>query len=72
MQENINSNDEVEKEVKEVGEDLPPLTRNELIDQLSYILESIERLPQHALYAPITNADFAALIMILKAIFKTL
>ena len=70
MQENIINSNNIVVNDHPVDESTLPLNRDELIEQLSYMIESIEKLPHHALYAPVTNADFAALIMILKALFK--
>jgi hypothetical protein len=45
--------------------------RKDMIDMLDNMATNIERLPQHAMTAPITHADHCALIMLLVAIMRS-
>ena len=51
-------------------EETPKPTKSELIDMLDEMNLSIERLPQHALFAPVNQYDLSALLILLSAIFK--
>lgn len=64
------------KEEKEVVQEskmvnLPKPPRDELLDILDEMVHRIGNLPQHASLAPITHADFAALLMLLSSIFRS-
>ena len=58
-----------QKEAIQVDGEGNNLSRDELVMMLKQLADSIERLPPHALTAPITNGDFCALITLLHAIF---
>lgn len=45
-------------------------SRIELIEMLEEMSNRIESLPQEALYAPITHADFCSLLLLLSAILR--
>jgi hypothetical protein len=67
--------DDAEKEiyitVKELTEDKEPgLTKKELIDMLSAMSKSFQRLPDSAMSLPITHYDYASLLILLSAIFE--
>ena len=44
--------------------------REELLGELDMMIHSFERLPEHAMMAPITHYDFASLMILLSAILK--
>lgn len=46
-------------------------TKEDLLDMLQDMIANIERLPNHALHAPITNADHCASLMLLLAILRS-
>lgn len=46
------------------------LNRNDLLDMLSLMVEDIEKLPPHAMFAPVNHSDFAALILLLSSILR--
>ena len=64
---------DAKKDVIEKGEYIP-FTKDErkamLYEELEMMLSNIENLPQHVMQTPITHADFAALMILLTAIFK--
>lgn len=47
------------------------LTKFELMDQLKRFIESIERLPPHAMSAPTTHYDLYSLAALVLSIFKS-
>jgi len=46
-------------------------TREELLKELSSLIENIERLPTHALELPINHYDFACALMLLSSILRS-
>jgi hypothetical protein len=46
-------------------------SREELIDMLEATIDNIEKLPNHAMYEPITHADFWAALILIKSIFRS-
>lgn len=44
--------------------------RKEILDMLLNMIVDLERLPQHAMSAPITHYDWMSLLLLLSAIFK--
>ncbi len=50
-------------------EDKKP-TREELIEMLDATIENIEKLPQNALYAPVTHSDLWASLILIASILK--
>jgi hypothetical protein len=46
-------------------------SKKELLDMLQEMITNIERLPSHALYSPITNADHCASLMLLLSILRS-
>lgn len=49
----------------------PPLSHSELIDMLDAMIKTIDDLPPHARMAPITHADYGALLVLLSELFKS-
>jgi len=45
-------------------------SKSEMIEMLNEMRKRYESLPQEAMYAPITHADFVSLILLVTAIFK--
>lgn len=58
-----------EKEIPQ-QEDISTPSKEDLLSLLEDMYKRIEELPMNAALAPITHADFAALIMLLSAILK--
>jgi hypothetical protein len=56
--------------VTSIQDELPKPSKEDLLEILDDMYKRIEDLPMNAALAPITHADFAALIMLLSAIFK--
>lgn len=52
-------------------EELPKMTKKELIEMLDEMNRNIEKLPPHALISPINHYDFSALLILLSAILKS-
>ena len=46
----------------------PP--KEDLLTMLDEMIKNIERLPPHALYSPISHADFCSLMMLLSSILR--
>ena len=59
-----------EKEQKEMEISSKP-SRKELLEMLDELRTRIEGLPQEALFAPVTHADFISLLLLLSAIFRS-
>jgi len=51
-------------------EPLPKPKRDELLEIMDEMVKRVQELPQHAALAPITQADFASLLMLLSSIFR--
>jgi len=64
---------EVVVEEKAPIEDLPSFkpSKEELLQMLEEMQKRIENLPIEAIYSPINHADFASLMMLLSAIFRS-
>ena len=50
---------------------LPKPKRDELLAVLDEMVKNINELPQHAMFSPITHADFASLLLLLSSIFRS-
>lgn len=73
----VNDNDEEtpvtlvdEEDFKKVPLEQPPLTRQDKLDMLKGMIDSYDRLPQHALLQPVTNADMASSLLLIYEILK--
>lgn len=49
----------------------PKPDREALLKELDYMIENIEKLPEHALILPITHYDFVSSLILLSSILKT-
>lgn len=57
------------EDVKPLDIDQPKPTRKDILDMLEETIKGYERLPQRAMYEPITHSDFiAALLLILASL----
>lgn len=54
----------------DVGKLVNP-SKKELIKMLTEMIVNIEKLPQNAMTAPITHYDYASLLILLEAIFRS-
>ena len=65
-------NKEVEVTVvdKMKDEDDTPLTRDEKMDMLQNMIESFDRLPDHAMLMGVTQADLASALLLIHGILK--
>lgn len=45
-------------------------SKHELLEMLDEMRKAVERLPQDAMFTPITHADFCSLIMLLSSILR--
>lgn len=44
--------------------------RKELLEMLNEMIKSYDRLPDHAMHAPITHYDFVSALLLVSSIFK--
>lgn len=54
-----------------VNEQKPPTPRDELIKELEGMIQTIENLPERALYQPVTQCELASVLMLLSAILRS-
>jgi len=62
-----------EPEVKSenvIDEEIPLPSRDDLLSMLDEMISSYERLPMHALLAPISNSDFCSSLILLSSILR--
>jgi len=45
--------------------------RKELLEMLDEMIKSYDRLPEHAMHAPITHYDFVSALLLVSSIFKS-
>lgn len=45
-------------------------TKQELFDELDQMIKSYERLPQHAMHAPVTHADLCSALLLVSAVLR--
>lgn len=58
---------------KEKGEDEPKkLTTEEILLELEALIKTYENLPNHALFAPASQADQLSLLMIVSSLFRSI
>lgn len=43
-------------------------TKTEILEQVSLMIENIEKLPPQAMYAPINHADFTVILLLIQSI----
>ena len=46
------------------------ISKKDLIEMLNELKDRITELPQQAMFAPVTHADFASLLILLSAILR--
>jgi hypothetical protein len=63
---------EEKEEPVEEGKDLPPLTKEDLLEMLKLHLEGYDNLPDHAKYKGVTVHDLQSLALLLYSILKRL
>jgi hypothetical protein len=68
----IENGDENKKKEHEKNDDNPiKPSKSELMEQLTAMIDNIEKLPPHALTLPITHYDFYSALLLLSAILRS-
>ena len=49
----------------------PKPTKKELLKMMDEMIEGIERLPPHAMFAPVTHADLLSALLLISSLFRS-
>jgi hypothetical protein len=67
----VDENEAVNEWAKKETQDIKPMNKNDLINELDRMISSYENLPQSAMSSAISYYDFVSLMLLISALFKS-
>ena len=61
----------IDRKVEEMGEDVNLGSRRELLSMIDALIHNIDSMPNQGRFAPVTHSDFAELLSLVAALFRS-